>query len=69
MSIVCKFGGTSLASADNVRRCAEIVKSDSRRRYVVASAPGKKTPESKKVTDLLLNLGLYRHLRPIFHRA
>ncbi|MBQ2740641.1 MAG: aspartate kinase [Clostridia bacterium] len=54
MSIVCKFGGTSLASADNVRRCAEIVKSDPRRRYVVASAPGKKTPESKKVTDLLL---------------
>lgn len=54
MPIVCKFGGTSLASADNVRRCVEIVKSDPRRRYVVASAPGKKTPESKKVTDLLL---------------
>ena len=53
MSIVCKFGGTSLASAENVRRCAEIVKSDERRRFVVASAPGKKTSADKKVTDLL----------------
>ncbi len=25
--------------------------------------------KKEKVTDLLLNLGLYRHLRPIFHRA
>lgn len=54
MSIVCKFGGTSLASAENVRRCAEIVKSDERRRFVVASAPGKKEKTDKKVTDLLL---------------
>ena len=54
MSIVCKFGGTSLATAENVRRCVEIIGSDPRRRYVVASAPGKKTRESKKVTDLLL---------------
>ena len=54
MSIVCKFGGTSLATADNVRRCAEIIKSDPRRRYVVASAPGKKNANSKKITDLLM---------------
>ena len=54
MSIVCKFGGTSLATADNVRRCVEIVRGDPRRRYVVASAPGKRTPDSKKITDLLL---------------
>ena len=66
MSIVCKFGGTSLASADNVRRCAEIVKSDSRRRYVVASAPGKKTPESKKVTDLLLACHKHRFQEQAF---
>ena len=53
MSIVCKFGGTSLACAENVARCAEIVKSDKRRRFVVASAPGKRTGADKKVTDLL----------------
>lgn len=53
MSIVCKFGGTSLSCADNVRRCAEIVKADERRCFVVASAPGKKSKTDKKVTDLL----------------
>ena len=60
MSIVCKFGGTSLASAENVRRCAEIIKADERRRYVVASAPGKKHAADKKVTDLLI--GCYANL-------
>lgn len=55
MSIVCKFGGTSLACAENVRRCAEIVQSDARRRFVVASAPGKKHKTDTKVTDLLIH--------------
>jgi len=54
MSIVCKFGGTSLACAANVRRCGEIVKADERRRFVVVSAPGKRENADKKVTDLLL---------------
>jgi aspartate kinase len=54
MSIVCKFGGTSLASAESVRRVGEIVKADDRRRFVVASAPGKKNKTDKKVTDLLI---------------
>ncbi|MBQ8352352.1 MAG: aspartate kinase [Clostridia bacterium] len=54
MSIVCKFGGTSLASAESVRRVGEIIKADDRRRFVVASAPGKKNKTDRKVTDLLI---------------
>ncbi|MBQ8296063.1 MAG: aspartate kinase [Clostridia bacterium] len=53
MAIACKFGGTSLACSENIRRCADIVKSDKKRRFVVVSAPGKKNKQSKKVTDLL----------------
>ncbi len=54
--IVCKFGGTSLADAPRVLKVAEIVQSDPRRRYVVVSAPGKRTPDDRKITDLLFNL-------------
>ena len=51
---VVKFGGTSLADAGQFRKVADIVKSDGTRRYVVASAPGKRNPHDEKVTDLLL---------------
>ncbi len=50
---VLKFGGSSLADANQFRRVAEIVKSDPARRYVVASAPGKRFKNDLKVTDLL----------------
>ncbi len=50
---VLKFGGTSLADAEHFRQVAEIVKSDPTRRYVVASAPGKRNSTDTKVTDLL----------------
>ena len=50
---VVKFGGSSLADAEHFRRVAEIVKSDPERRYVVASAPGKRFSADTKVTDLL----------------
>ena len=52
-TIVCKFGGTSLADADQIRKAAAIVQSDSNRRFVVVSAPGKRTSDDKKITDLL----------------
>ncbi len=48
-----KFGGSSLADAAQFRRVAEIVQADPARRYVVASAPGKRTPDDIKVTDML----------------
>ena len=50
---VLKFGGTSLADAEHFRQVAEIVKADPSRKYVVASAPGKRTGDDTKVTDLL----------------
>ena len=51
---VVKFGGSSLADAGQFRKAAEIVHGDASRRYVVASAPGKRDPHDEKVTDLLL---------------
>ena len=50
---VLKFGGTSLADADHFRQVAEIIKSDPDRKYVVASAPGKRNSKDSKVTDML----------------
>jgi aspartate kinase len=51
--LVCKFGGTSLADAACIRRAESIIRQDSRRRFVVPSAPGKRTPDDRKITDLL----------------
>lgn len=50
---VVKFGGSSLADANQFRRVAAIVKADPARRYVVASAPGKRFKDDTKVTDML----------------
>lgn len=50
---VVKFGGSSLASAEQFRKVADIIKADSDRRFVVPSAPGKRFPEDTKVTDML----------------
>lgn len=51
--ITCKFGGTSLADAEQIRRAARIILSDPERRFVVVSAPGKRFPEDIKITDHL----------------
>ena len=53
-TIVAKFGGSSLADAAQFRKVRDIVRSDPDRRFLVASAPGKRFPEDIKVTDLLL---------------
>lgn len=50
---VLKFGGSSLADAEHFRQVAEIIKSEPERRYIVASAPGKRDSSDTKVTDLL----------------
>jgi len=52
---VLKFGGSSLADAEHFRQVAEIIKSEPERRYVVASAPGKRYSTDTKVTDMLYN--------------
>jgi aspartate kinase len=51
--IVAKFGGTSVADANQLRKVQAIIKSDPRRRVVVPSAPGKRVSSDPKVTDLL----------------
>jgi len=51
--IVCKFGGSSVAEAQQVRKVKQIVDSDPRRQIVVVSAPGKRSKEDEKVTDML----------------
>ncbi|MFC5630239.1 MULTISPECIES: aspartate kinase [Streptococcus] len=56
---VIKFGGSSLASAEQLKKVLEIVKSDSNRRFVVVSAPGKRSSEDTKVTDALIKY--YKH--------
>ncbi len=50
---VAKFGGTSLADVSQFRKVEAIIKADSDRRYVVPSAPGKRTSSDQKITDLL----------------
>lgn len=50
---VVKFGGSSLADANQFKKVANIIKSDSSRRFVVPSAPGKRYSEDIKVTDML----------------
>ena len=52
-SIVAKFGGSSVADAAQIRKIAAIINDDPRRRYVVVSAPGKRSAQDKKITDLL----------------
>ena len=53
MAKVVKFGGSSLADANQFRKVAEIIRSDKERRYVVPSAPGKRSSGDTKVTDML----------------
>ncbi len=50
---VVKFGGSSLADAEHFRQVASIIKADPARRFVVPSAPGKRSKEDTKVTDML----------------
>ena len=53
MTKVVKFGGSSLASAEQFQKAGDIIRSDGERRYVVPSAPGKRFSDDTKVTDLL----------------
>ena len=53
---VIKFGGSSLADANQVKKMCGIVLSDKSRRLVVVSAPGKRFEGDTKVTDLLISL-------------
>ena len=53
MKKVVKFGGSSLASAEQFMKVGAIIRADESRRYVVPSAPGKRFSDDTKVTDML----------------
>lgn len=53
MKKVVKFGGSSLASAEQFKKVGAIIRADSERRFVVPSAPGKRSSDDTKVTDML----------------
>lgn len=51
---VCKFGGSSLADAGQIKKVRDIILADAQRLYVVPSAPGKRHCSDTKVTDMLI---------------
>ena len=53
MKKVVKFGGSSLASAEQFKKVGNIIRAEESRRYVVPSAPGKRFSDDTKVTDML----------------
>ena len=52
-TIVCKFGGSSLADAGGFQKAKNILLANGKRRFVVPSAPGRRFDGDDKVTDLL----------------
>lgn len=60
-TIVSKFGGSSVADADCFRHVRDIISPRRHRQYIILSAPGKRTPDDDKITDLLVKAhNLYR---------
>lgn len=53
MRKVVKFGGSSLASAEQFKKVKDIIMADKERTFVVPSAPGKRDADDTKVTDML----------------
>lgn len=51
--VVAKFGGSSLSDSCQFNKVREIVLADSRRRYIIPSAPGKRDVSDYKITDIL----------------
>ena len=59
MITVTKFGGSSVATAEQFNKVKNIIESDDRRKVVVVSAPGKRFSGDSKVTDLLYLLSAH----------
>jgi aspartate kinase len=59
---VVKFGGSSLAAGNSVDKALNIIKNNPERKVIVVSAPGKRTSDDIKVTDLLITYA-YTSLR------
>ena len=58
--IVVKFGGSSLADADQFKKVRDIILSDPERDLAVVSAPGKRHDRDFKVTDMLYQIHTLR---------
>ncbi len=54
-TVVAKFGGSSLADGARFKKVKDIILADPGRRIIVVSAPGKRFPEDRKITDLLID--------------
>src|SRR5699024_8840607 len=48
------FGGSSVASAEQIKKVASIIGNDSSKKFIVVSAPGKRSKEDIKITDTLI---------------
>ena len=70
--IVCKFGGSSVADDSQIRKVKAILDADSRRTIAVVSAPGRRSSEDDKITDLLYECNRLaqqnRSCRPVFEK-
>lgn len=53
---VSKFGGSSVATAEQIQKVLNIINSDDERQIVIVSAPGKRHEHDTKTTDLLIRL-------------
>lgn len=53
-TIALKFGGSSLADAEQFKKVRNIINENPKRKFIVVSAPGKRNSEDIKVTDLLI---------------
>ena len=56
---VTKFGGSSLASAEQMAKVGDIIRSDPDRKYIIPSAPGKRYSDDTKVSTPPSSLVLY----------
>jgi len=52
---VCKFGGSSVKDANQIKKIVKIIQSDEERKVIVVSAPGRDEKYGEKITDHLLN--------------
>jgi aspartate kinase len=54
--IVCKFGGSSVENATQIKKIKKIIQDSKNRKYVVVSAPGRDEKFGQKITDHLVNI-------------
>ncbi|MBD5545620.1 MAG: aspartate kinase [Lachnospiraceae bacterium] len=66
---IVKFGGSSLASAEQFKKVGAIIRADQDRKYVVPSAPGKRNSTDTKVTDMLYATYAYAEQGHDFSKA